>query len=105
MHIILTHNEIKETDCCAVSPGSREKPQTVFSNLFTRCQACLGGEQARSQTMNTMGAEGCNEGAYTYISLYTYIIAYYTYTVYIVLCMHKRKRHLFQDHKLNSLVT
>ena len=49
------------------------------------------------QTVNTVGA--C-----IYIRLYAYLIFFYTYTVCIVLCMHRRKKCLCQDHKTNTLV-
>jgi hypothetical protein len=60
--------------------------------------------EARSQTMNIVGAAASSAGAYTYICLYTYIMLHHTYTVYIYLCMHKRKKRLWQDHKIDTVL-
>jgi hypothetical protein len=56
--------------------------------------------QARSQTMNTVSTAG----TYMYTRLYRYIMLCYTYTVYI-LCTHKRKKCLCQDHNISTLIT
>jgi hypothetical protein len=58
------------------------------------CQLPL--RQARRQAMTTVGAAAFSAG------LYTYIMFYYKYTVY-TLCIYKRKKHLYQDHKLDPL--
>ena len=54
------------------------------------------GSQARSQTMNTVGTAAYSACSYTHIMLIC--------CVYI-LCMHKRKERLCQDHKFNTLIT
>ena len=53
----------------------------------------LTDNQASSWTMNTVSAGTSSACAYTYISLYTFIMLYYTYAVY-KLCTHKRKESL-----------
>ena len=54
---------------------------------------------------------------YMYIRWYRYMVLCYTYTVCIYVCiyiyiniyiriiMHKRKKHPFQDHKINTFLT
>ena len=48
--------------------------------------------------MNTVGAATAIAGQYTYVRIYTCIMLFYTYAVYI-LCMHERKKSLCQDHE------
>ena len=60
--------------------------------------------QARSQTMNTAGAAASRAGAHMYVGLYTHVMLYYTYTVYVSIT-HKHKRRVCQEHKIDTLIT
>jgi hypothetical protein len=62
------------------------------------------GNQTRSHNMNTVGAEASSEAADAYIRSCTYIMYCYTYTR-CILRMHNNKKHLCQDHKINTLIT
>jgi hypothetical protein len=65
--------------------------------------------QASGQTMKTASIATSSVGAYTYIHTYMYIYVYsallYIQRVCVyMLCMHKRKMYLCQNHKINTLI-
>jgi hypothetical protein len=78
----------------------------VFAMCWINCRSDIRLDQARSQTMNTVGAAVSSVVAYMYIPSYVYVMLYYTYAVYvyIYILMDKSKKRLCQDHRINTLI-
>jgi hypothetical protein len=91
----MTWEMFKSVDCIQV--GHKHGKRTLGLYKFS------GLHRTHSQTRN-VGAAASSVGACMYVHLYTYIMLCYTYTAY-TLCMHKHKKHLCQEHKINTLFT
>jgi len=88
--------------------SDRDLPPSRQNNFALFYIASSGSVHSRRKpkpgpirTKNTVGEKGSSAGAY--INSYAHNAPLYVYCVY-VLCMHKRKRHLCQDHKNPHLV-
>jgi len=78
----------------------------MFRNFRFQKQPCSNEQNpVSSQTMNMVVVEAPSVSSNTYI-VYIRIMLLCTYNIYIyILCRHKRKRRLCQDHKINTWIT
>ena len=97
-----THDKQKWKEKLRSFMGSNEGGRT-FSTLketkFVQMDKVLS-KQVHSQTTNMVGTEASSMGAHTYITN----IYIHNALQWVILCMHKCKKHLYQDHKINTSI-
>jgi hypothetical protein len=77
--------------------NNRCRTNLFIPKIITRYDSTWAHRQARSQIMNTVGAAASGVDVYMHIHLCTYIMLYYTYTVYI---------YILRNHKrINTIIT
>ena len=67
-------------DILSQHSSSYSNKNFFFSVHYIQCR--LNGVRTVARPMNTVGAEASTAGTYTYISLCTYIMLYYTYLLH-----------------------